>query len=64
MLGIISTAFSLLAINLASLSEALSDKLKTDTPFASILGLESACIDIKISALFTLAMLTLFLSVK
>ena len=46
-----STSFSLLANNKASLSEALFERLNTESPFAFLFLLESACIEIKISYL-------------
>ena len=57
-----STSFSLLANNNASLSDALSERLNTEIPFAFLFLLESACIETKISALFFLAKKILFLN--
>ena len=59
-----STLFSLWANSCASLSEALSERLKTEIPLAFLFLLESACKDIKISALFFFAKIILFLNDK
>ena len=59
-----STSFSLLASNIASLSDALSERLNTEIPFAFLFLLESACIDTKISALLCFANKVLFLNDK
>ena len=60
--NILSTSFSLLANLYASLSDATSERLKTEIPLAFLFSLESACMEIKISALFFFANSILFLS--
>ena len=62
--SILSTLFSLLANISASLSEALFERLKTESPFAFLFLLESACMEIKISALFFFANFVLCLNGK